>query len=95
MPTLPPLENLQNIGILIVIGILILLSLTIFLKPLRLILRLVVNTIGGFIALFILNFLGGFIGVSLGFNLFNAVIVGIFGLPGVGLLLILQWLLLI
>ena len=92
---MPIPENLQSIGIMVVAGLLILLSVTIFRKPIRFLLRLVVNTIGGFLVLFVLNFLGQFIGVSLGINWMNAIIVGIFGLPGVGFLLILQWLLLI
>jgi len=83
----------QTLGTLAVAAVLILLCVMIFRKPLGCLLRLFANTIGGFLALFILNFFGGFIGVSLGINLFNAVVVGIFGLPGVGFLLILQWLL--
>ena len=92
---MPILETLQPISTIAVIGVLILLSVIIFSKPFRLLFRLVVNTIGGFIVLFILNFLGQFIGVSLGINWINAIIVGIFGLPGVGFLLILRWLMLI
>ena len=84
-----------TIGTVIVIAVLIFLSVTIFRRPLRLLFRLVLNTIGGFIALFLINFVGQFVGITLGFNLFNAVIVGFFGLPGVGFLLILRWLLLI
>ena len=89
---MPPIET---IGTLVIAAVIIFLSVTIFRKPLRLLLRLVLNTIGGFILLFILNFLGQFVGISLGLSWFNAVIVGIFGLPGVGFLLLLRWLLLI
>lgn len=85
----------QSVGVLIIAAILLLIGIRVFLKPIRLLLRLVINTIGGFVALFFLNMLGGAFGVTLGLNLFNAVVVGIFGLPGVGLLLILQWLLVI
>ena len=92
---MPELLDLQTIAIVVIAGVLILLGITLFLRPLGCLFRLLLNTVGGFIVLFILNFFGGFIGISLGFNLFNAVVVGIFGLPGVGLLLILQWLLLI
>jgi len=92
---MPDLFSLETIGIVIIAGILILLGVTLFLKPIRLLLRLLVNTIAGFFALFVLNYIGGLFGVTLGINLFNAVIVGIFGLPGVGLLLLLQWLLII
>ena len=93
MPVLP--DFVQNIGSIALVGVLILLSITIFRKPIGCLLRLLLNTIGGFVVLFILNFLGGFIGISLGINWINAIVVGIFGIPGVGLLLILQWLLVI
>ncbi|MCL2843722.1 MAG: pro-sigmaK processing inhibitor BofA family protein [Oscillospiraceae bacterium] len=85
----------QSIGTIVIVGIVLLLSVTIFRRPIRLLLRLVMNTIGGFIMLFVVNFLGQFIGISLTIGWFNAVIVGIFGLPGVGFLLILQWLLVV
>jgi len=84
---------MPDLGVIILIGILILLTVTIFRRPFGCLLRLVMNTIVGFITLFILNFIGQFFGITLGINLLNAVIVGILGLPGVGLLLILQWLL--
>lgn len=71
------------------------LCLAVFKRPIRLVLKIVLNTALGFLALFILNFFGGFIGVELGVNWFNAAVVGILGLPGVALLLILRWLLLI
>ena len=92
---LPDLLSQQSIATVIVAGILLFLAILLFTKPFRLLLKLVLNTIGGFVVLFFLNYAGQFIGVTLGFNLFNAVIVGIFGLPGVGLLLLLQWLLII
>ena len=62
-------------------------------KPLKLVFKFLLNTLGGFISLVLINFFGSWIGLSIGVNWFNAVIVGIFGLPGVALLLILQWLL--
>ncbi|MCL2828898.1 MAG: pro-sigmaK processing inhibitor BofA family protein [Oscillospiraceae bacterium] len=83
---------MANLGTIILIGILILLTVIIFRRPFGCLLRLIINTIGGFIILFLFNFVGQFFGVTLSLGWFNAVIVGIFGLPGVGLLLILQWL---
>ena len=35
--------------------------------------------------------LGSAMGVSLGVNLFNALVLGVLGLPGLGLLLLLRW----
>lgn len=43
----------------------------------------------GFLALFAP--LGQFLGAGLGINLFNALILGILGAPGFGLLLMLNW----
>lgn len=85
--------SLQTIGTVAVIGVLIFLFYKLFRRPLGCLFRLLINTVGGFLTLLLLNFLGGFIGISLGLNWINAIIVGIFGLPGVGFLLILQWLL--
>ena len=59
--------------------------------PLKLAFKLVINTISGFLTLFILNFLGGFVGLSLGFSFINAVVAGVFGLPGIVFLLILKY----
>ena len=86
---------MPNLGAIIIMGVLILLTVILFRRPIGFLLRLLLNTIGGFITLFLLNFVGQFFGITLGLTLFNAVIVGIFGLPGVGLLLILRWLLVI
>ena len=92
---MPDLLTPQNIGIMVAVGIILLLAITIFLKPIRFLFRLLLNTLLGLVMLVVLNYVGGFIGISLGLNWFNAVVVGIFGLPGIGFLLLLQWLLLI
>ena len=42
-------------------------------------------------ALFLLQQVGGLAGINLGVNLFNALIMGVLGLPGFGLLLMLNW----
>lgn len=62
-------------------------------KPLKLALHLVINSAVGFGALWLLNLTAAFTGVSLGLNLFNAVTIGVLGLPGLGLLLLLRWVL--
>lgn len=67
--------------------------LRIFAKPLHLALKLVLNTAFGFLALFFFRQLEPLVGFSLGFNLFNAAVVGVLGFPGFLLLLALQWLL--
>lgn len=57
--------------------------------PLKLTLRLIANTALGFGALWLLQYTG----LALGLNLFNALTIGILGLPGLGLLVALQWIL--
>lgn len=47
----------------------------------------------GLAALALFSQASGFLGVHLGVNLFNAAILGIFGVPGFGLLLLLSWVL--
>jgi len=92
---MPEFLDLQNIGVVIGVGVLVLLCIAIFTKPIRFVFRLLLNTLFGFLMLFLINYAGAFLGIHLGLNWFNAAIVGIFGLPGVGFLLLLQWLLLI
>ena len=57
--------------------------------PLKLALRLIASTALGFGALWLLQYTG----LALGLNLFNALTIGILGLPGLGLLVALQWIL--
>ena len=47
----------------------------------------------GFVALFVLNFLGSWIGVELEMNVTNALITGVFGVPGVLILLVFKYVL--
>jgi len=89
------LNTIQQVGLAIAVVALIFIFIKLFRAPLRLLFKLLINTIGGFITLIIVNWLGAFIGITIGINWINALIVGIFGFPGIGLLLILKWLLII
>lgn len=64
-----------------------------FRAPLRLALRLLGNTLLGFLALWAADLTAGFTGIALGFNLLNALVIGVLGLPGFALLLLTQWVL--
>ena len=64
--------------------------LRVFRTPLRIALRLLGNTLLGFLALWAT---AGIPGITLGFNLWNALVIGVFGLPGFVLLLLTQWVL--
>ena len=65
----------------------------IFTAPLRLILTLAVNTVSGLIALWIVNLFAPVTGLYIGLNVVNGLIVGVFGLPGLVLLILLKWVL--
>ncbi len=64
-----------------------------FSSPLKLALKAAVNTLLGLGGLLLLNATTAFTGLSLGLNLFNALIIGILGIPGLILLLLVQWVL--
>lgn len=73
--------------------ILVLLSAKLLSAPVRIALRAGLNTLLGLIALLVVNATGSVTGLTLGFNLFNAAVVGVLGVPGLGLLFLLQWVL--
>lgn len=56
-------------------------------------LRAAVNGILGLAALLIVNLSAEYTGLHLGFNMFNGVTAGVLGIPGVVLLLLVQWVL--
>lgn len=62
-------------------------------RPLGRLIRLAVRSAVGLAVLALFSQVGQFIGVSLGVNLVNALILGVLGVPGFGLLLMLQWVL--
>ena len=63
----------------------------VFSAPLKAALKVLFNTLLGLGALLLLNAAAPLTGISLGLNLFNALVVGILGVPGLGLLLLVQW----
>ena len=64
-----------------------------FKTPLKLALRTVGNTALGFGALWALNLTTAYTGLSLGLNLFNALTSALLCVPGLGLLLLVKWVL--
>ena len=61
--------------------------------PIRLLIKLLINGIIGGVLLWIFNLIGGIFGLYIAINPLSAVIVGILGIPGVILLLVLQFIL--
>lgn len=84
--------NLAEIALfLIALLFLILVVFRLFSAPLKLTLKLLLNTAIGFFALILLDLFSPLLGLHLGVNLTNAFIVGLLGLPGFVLLLLMQW----
>lgn len=75
----------------VLLGVFALLALLkLFAAPLKLTGKLLVNTLLGFALLGLLNVLGVLARLSLGLNLFNALVIAILGVPGLALLILLR-----
>ena len=83
----------QKIIAALLAGFFLIALVRVFRAPLRLALRLLGNTLLGFLALWVVDLTGGVTGIVLGLNLWNALVIGILGLPGFVLLLLAQWVL--
>ena len=74
-------------------GFLLVALIRVFSVPLKVTLKLLANTLLGFGVLWLINRTAALTGISLGLNLWNALTIGVLGLPGVLLLLLVQWVL--
>jgi len=54
--------------------------------------KLLLHALCGFVALFVLNFLGSYIGLYIDMNWINAAVTGVLGVPGVLILLLIEFL---
>jgi len=63
------------------------------LVPLKMLLKFIYNGMIGGVMLWVLNLVGGFFGIAVTINPITALVTGIFGIPGVILILLLQYLL--
>ena len=73
------------------LALLLLAALALFHRPLGRLLRLAVRSSVGLAVLALFSQVGHLIGVDLGVNLVNALVLGVLGAPGFGLLRMLQW----
>lgn len=71
--------------------LLVLTGLVVFHRVLGRFLGLALRTVAGALFLILFGPLGSWLGLSLGVNLFNALVLGVLGAPGFGLLLMLRW----
>lgn len=58
--------------------------------PMKLAFKLLIHAVFGFVFLFIFNFFGAWVDLSIPLTWLNAIVTGVFGIPGVVVLLILQ-----
>ena len=79
-----------KITVILLCAVLVLGIIRLFAAPLKLALKLILNTFLGFLALFLLGLTAPLTGFALGLNLFNALVIGILGVPGLVLLVLLQ-----
>ena len=75
-------------GLLLVFSALFLLR-----RPLLRLWQFGLRSAGGLAALAVFSRIGQLLGISLGVNWLNALVLGLLGLPGFGLLLLLHWVL--
>lgn len=72
-------------------GLLLLAAVLVLHRPLGRLFRLLLRSSIGLAVLAFFQQIGGFFGITLGVNWLNALVLGTLGVPGFGLLLMLQW----
>ena len=87
----PYVSTVEKVALGLVILFLVVACIRLFSAPVKLAMRVLFNSLLGFAALWLLNLTAGLTGISLGLNIFNALVIGVLGVPGFGLLLLLQW----
>ena len=80
----------QQIALMIVAILAIVLLLKLITAPIRLGYKLLINLASGYALLFLFNLFSGLTGFVLDLNLITAAILGLFGLPGLALLLVVR-----
>ena len=85
------MELTFSVAVGYILGLMIIFVLArICLKPIKFIIKLLLNSVLGAAALFIINTIGTIAGIHIGINAVTAVAVGILGLPAIILILLLQ-----
>ena len=83
---------MENILALIVPVLIAIFVIKLLLSQVKLIWKLAVNSLSGFICLWLLNLASGLTGIVFEINFITALVVGFLGIPGIVLLLVLQFL---
>lgn len=81
----------EQIFLIIALLFFLLAGIKLFSAPLRLAVKVALNTALGFLALVALDLFSPILGIHVAVTGLNALIVGVLGLPGLGLLILMQW----
>lgn len=84
---------MENILSLLVPVLLVFLLLRVIAMPVRLGVKILINSACGFACLWLLNWIAGFTGIFFPINPVTALIAGFLGLPGIALLAVVQFIL--
>ena len=83
---------MENILALIVPVLIAIFVIKLLFSQVKLIWKIAVNSLSGFICLWLLNLASGLTGIVFEINFITALVVGFLGIPGILLLLVLQFL---
>lgn len=89
---MPQIDIYSIIAVFFAIGLVYLLG-TLLVMPIKIIVKLILNGIIGTVLLFVINIFSPFLGFSIAINPITALVAGFLGIPGVVLLIFLQFLL--
>lgn len=81
---------MENFAMLLIPAVLLLLLLRLIALPIKYGWKILINSGCGFLCLWLLNSISGFTGIWFPINAVTACIAGFLGLPGIGLLALLQ-----
>ena len=84
---------MENFALILIPLVLLGILLRLLALPIRWSVKIFVNSACGFACLWLLNSVSGFTGIYYPINNVTAIVAGFLGLPGIGLLTILQWIL--
>ncbi len=62
----------------------------IFILPIKVVIKLVINSILGGLLIYVINMIGGFYGFHIGLNFITSIFIGLLGIPGAVLLVVLK-----
>ena len=85
-------ERLSATPLVLLAALVGLFSILLFWDQIKVLLRLAGRTAAGLAALVLFSPVGSWLGISLGANPVNALVLGVLGAPGFGLLLMMDWL---